>query len=188
MFVEGRSPLNVHDAASGGTLGNSISIPKRLLDIIEKHQVCYEVWPERSVDHGRKIQIGFELQLCGTNSHVAAKGKQPVPGCEICHSTYEDLREIAEWILPREERPSRYEIGGFDRSLHVAPHSRHSRNEVVVPIHIMHRTEFNREVDECENRCLKEMRDRLNQLGVYEGRWGSDDERTPGDFESFARH
>ena len=149
---------------------------EQLRAIARKHQVCYEVWPERSVAEGRKIQIGFELQLCGTNSHVAAKGEQPVPGCEYCHSTYEDLREIAEWILPREERPSRYEIGGFDRSLHVAPHSRHSRSEVVVRIHILHRSDFNREVDECENRCLKEMRGRLNQLGIAEGKWRPDSE------------
>ncbi|HKP35499.1 MAG TPA: hypothetical protein VJT71_01480 [Pyrinomonadaceae bacterium] len=137
-----------------------------------KHQVCYEVWPERSVAEGRKILIGFELQLCGTNSHIAAKGAhQPVPGCEYCQSTYEDLRQIAEWILPREERPSRYEIGGFDRSLHIAPHSRQLRNEVVVSIHIMHRSDFNREVDDCENRCLKEMRQRLLQLGIRQDLW-----------------
>lgn len=155
---------------------------EQLRVIARKHQVCYEVWPERSVAEGLRIQIGFELQLCGTNEHLAPKeAQQPVPGCAICQGTYEDLKQIADWILPQEERPSRYEVGAFDRSLHVAPHSRHSRNEVVVPIHIMHRTEFNREVDECENRCLKEMRDRLNQLGIYEGTWRSDDEKPPRD-------
>ncbi len=174
MFVEDRSPLNVCEAASGSILVNPVSMPKRLREIVEKHQICYEVWPAWSVDHGRKIQIGFELQLCGTNNHVAAKGEQPVPGCEFCHSTYEDLRGIAEWVLPREERPSRYEIGGFDRALHVAPGSRHSRSEVVVPIYIMHRADFNREVDDCESRCLKEMKDRFKQLGIHEGSWHSD--------------
>jgi hypothetical protein len=180
MFAENSSRATAQVAESVNRLTNDAPM-EQLRAIARKHQVCYEVWPERSVAEGRKIQIGFELQLCGTNSHVAAKGKQPVPGCEYCQSTYEDLKQIAEWILPQDERPSRYEIGAFDRSLHVAPHSRHSRSEVVVPIHIMHRTEFNREVDECENRCLKEMRDRLNQLEVCEGRWRSDDEKPPGD-------
>ncbi len=152
---------------------------ERLRELARRHQVCYEVWPEWSVAKERKIQVGFELQLCGTNSHVAAEGDhQPVPGCEYCLSTYEDLRQIAEWILPRDERPSRYEIGAFDRALHVAPHGRHSRSEVVLTIHIMHRADFNREVDDCENRCLKEMRGRLNQLGIYEGMWRSDAEKT----------
>ena len=179
MFSESDSTARVPDDVSPDTLINPASTPGRLLEITEKHQVCYEVWPERSVAEGVKIQIGFELQLCKTNSHVAAAGEhQPVPGCEYCLSTYEDLRHIAEWILPRDERPSRYEIGTFDRALHVAPHSRHSRSEVVLTIHIMHRVDFNRDVDDCEHRCLKEMKGRLKQLGIYEGKWRSDAEKS----------
>ena len=179
MFSESHSTA-VPDDLSPDANVNPASTLERLREIADKHQVCYEVWPERSVAEGVKIQIGFELQLCGTNSHVAAGEHQPVPGCEHCHSTYEDLRQIAEGILPRVERPSRYEIAGFDRSLHVAPHSRQSRNEVVLTIHIMHRADFNREVDDCENRCLKEMRGRLKELGIYEGKWRSDAEKTAG--------
>ncbi len=48
---------------------------------------------------------------------------------------------------------------------------------MVVTIHIMHRADFNREVDDCENRCLKEMKGRLKQLGIYEGKWRSEAER-----------
>lgn len=178
MFSESDSTGRVQEDASLNTPMNPASTPGRLLEIVEKHEVCYEVWSERSVAEGRKIQIGFELQLCGTNNHIAAAGDhQAVPGCEYCHSTYEDLRQIAEEILPRDERPSRYVIGAFDRSLHVAPHSRHSRSEVVLTIHILHRADFNRDVDDCEHRCLKEMRGRLNQLGVYEGKWRPDAEK-----------
>ena len=180
MFSESDSTARVPDGLSPDTKADLASTLESLREIANKHQVCYEVWPERSVAEGVKIQIGFELQLCGTNSHVAAGEHQPVPGCEYCHSTYEDLRQIAEGILPLEERPSRYEIAGFDRSLHVAPHSRQSRSEVVLTIHIMHRADFNREVDDCENRCLKEMRGRLKELGIYEGKWRSDAEKTAG--------
>lgn len=178
MFSESHSTASDPNDVSPDTQVNPAPTLERLREIAEAHEVCYEVWPERSVAKGVKIQIGFELQLCGTNSHVAAAEHQPVPGCEYCHSTYEDLRQIGEWILPREERPSRYEIAGFDRALHVAPHSRQSRSEVVLTIHILHRADFNREVDDCENRCLKEMRGRLKELGIYEGKWRSDAEKT----------
>ena len=181
MFSESHSTARDPDGVSPNTSLNPASTLERLREIADKHQVCYEVWPERSVAEGVKIQIGFELQLCGTNSHVGGEGEhEQVPGCEHCLSTYEDLRQIAEWILPRDERPSQYEIGSFDRALHVAPHSRQSRNEVVLTIHIMHRANFNREVDDCENRCLKEMRGRLKELGIYEGKWRSDAETTAG--------
>lgn len=138
-----------------------------LRQIAERHQVCYEVCPEWSMSEGRKISIGFELDLCGINEHATENAEShPVPGCPHCSRTYEELREIAEWILPREERPSRYEIQPFDRALHLAPAKRHRRREVVVTIVIMHRSDFNRPVDDCENLCLKEMRQRLAQLGI----------------------
>ncbi len=106
MFSESDSTARVQDDVSSDSAINQASTPAGLLAIAEKHQVCYEVWPERSVAEERKIQIGFELQLCGIDSHVAAQGDhQPVPGCEYCLSTYEDLLQIAEWILPRDERP-----------------------------------------------------------------------------------
>lgn len=156
--------------------GTTVDAPtERLREIARSHQVCYEVWPERSVSEGRAIRIGFELQLCGANTHSRAGGpNHPVPGCEHCVRTYGELRQIAEWILPTEERPSRYEIGAFDHSLHIAPKKRKSRSEVVLTIHIMHRHDFNRPVDDCEDRCLKEMQQRLRELGIVEGMWRGD--------------
>ena len=141
----------------------------RLREISRTHKVCYEVCPEWSIKDGQRIQIGFELELCGISSND--KCPHPVPGCPFCWRAYDEVREIAEWILPREERPSRYEIQAFDRALHVAPTKRQRRNEIIVRIVIMHRSDFNRAVDDCESRCLREMRDRLSELGIDEAIW-----------------
>lgn len=153
----------------------AIASVERLKEIGRTHRICYEVWPEWSTKEGRKIQIGFELQLCGVNEHNAQNGKHAVPGCPQCFHTYSELREIAEWVLPLEVRPSRYDIQGFDHSLHQAPPKRRRRSEVVVTIVIMHRNDFNRPVDDCESRCLKEMRGRLKELGIHEDIWRSDE-------------
>ena len=149
-------------------------ITKRLGEIVQQHQVCYEVWPEWYMKDGRKIQIGFELELCGINHADSNEDQHPVPGCPICLRTYSELCEIANWVLPVEERPSRYEIQAFDHSLHVASAKRFRRLEVVVTIVIMHRNDFNRPIDECESRCLKEMRQRLSLLGIREDVWHED--------------
>lgn len=149
---------------------------ERLRDISRDHQVCYEVYPEWSTKDGQKIQIGFELELCGISSND--KCLHPLPGCPYCWRAYDDIREIAEWVLPTEERPSRYEIQAFDRALHVAPSRRQRRNEVIVRIIIMHRSDFNRPVDDCESRCLREMRERLSQLDIHEEIWR---EKGPGE-------
>ena len=72
--------------------------------------------------------------------------------------------------MPGEEgRASRFEVEGFDRAWHVAPKQRRARNEVVLVVKILHRRDVNRPVDECEQRCLKEMRARLAGLGIGEG-------------------
>jgi hypothetical protein len=174
MFADNSSTTKAPGPEAEYTLHDERSRPpaEHLREIAHRHQLCYEVWPEWSVAEERKIQIGFELQLCGTNTHDSGDGSDhPVPGCSHCFSTYGELREIAESILPPEGRPSRYEIGAFDRSLHIAPPKRRRRNEVIVSIHITHRHDFNRAVDDCEDRCLKEIRQSLHALGIVEGTW-----------------
>ena len=177
MLAANRSITTTQSGEAASTQVNEESLVKHLLEIARRHQVCYEVWPERSVSEGRAIRIGFELQLCGANCQMSDEsGAHDVPGCEHCVSTYDELHQIAEWILPREYRPTRYEISGFDRSLHVAPKKRKSRSEVVLTIHILHRHNFNREVDDCEDLCLREMRGKLGQLGIREGIWRGENE------------
>lgn len=142
---------------------------ERLRDLIQRHRVCYEVWPDYLMAGEKKVQVGFELQLSGTHEHP---DRSTLPGCQRCEQVYEDLREIAEWIMPREERASRYEIQPFDRSLHQTP-KRRFRPEVALTMKIMHRHGFDQPVDKCEEMCLKEMRRKLADLGVLEGRSGA---------------
>ena len=177
MFAANSSTARAQILEVGYAPPNEQSEPvvERLREIARRHQVCYEVWPERSVAEGRAIRIGFELQLCGTNTHISSDGPtHPVPGCAHCLRTYHELRQVTEWILPKEERPSRYGIQAFDHALHIAPPKRHCRSEVVVTIQIMHRHNFNGAVDDCQDRCLKEMRERLTQLGIHGDIWQSE--------------
>lgn len=51
--------------------------------------------------------IGYELVLSGIH---ALGAHPPLPGCDSCRAVYEDLKTIAEWILPTEHRSSFYEI------------------------------------------------------------------------------
>ena len=139
-----------------------------LRDLVEKHKICWDVWPEYHQDRkGRKIQIGFELNLIGNHyqpSHI------PAPGCDECLKVYNALLEIAVWILPQEKRLSRYEIQIFDHALRYTP-SRKLRPEVTLTLKILHAEGFDRPVDACEQKCLNEMKAKLRQLGALQGRW-----------------
>ncbi len=74
---------------------------ERLKEHVDLHQVCYEVWPEVLMVAGERVKVGFNLELFGTHSDGESRLS---PGCRKCVRTYEDLQQIAEWIMPDEER------------------------------------------------------------------------------------
>lgn len=135
-----------------------------LKQIIERHTVRYEVCPHYEIAGGKRVMVGYDLELYGTHDHGQTRLS---PGCRLCAETFVDLRRIAEWILPKEHRPSQYEIAPFDQSLHAAAGGHF---EVLLPIRIEHRHGFFDPVDACEERCLKEMQQKLAELGVSCGR------------------
>jgi hypothetical protein len=138
---------------------------------IEIHRVCYERWNEFEMVNGVRTHTGYSLRLCGINRHDGdGSGGHPVPGCPICRDTYDDLRRVAGWILPKDVRKSRYKIEPFDYALHIAPKARGYREEIVVTIQILHRFNPYFPADECESLCLKEMCGKLKEFGVLEGR------------------
>ena len=140
-----------------------------LADFVKRYQVCSEVWPEYLMVDGKERQVGFELELTGTpepgTDHVG-------PGCPACRRVYAALHAVADWILPKEERPSRYEVGPYEQALRYSA-VRGSRPDVTLSLKILHRRGFDQPVDQCEVRCLEEMNQRLKQLGACERQWSS---------------
>ncbi|MHB8879709.1 MAG: hypothetical protein ACYC8T_38975 [Myxococcaceae bacterium] len=136
----------------------------RLRELALRHGVRYEVLPDMQVVDGQVVRVGFDVQLYGLHEHPEGV----TPGCPECARVYAALREIAAWILPTEERPSRYEIEGFDRALHLAPDLT-DRDEVRLEVKVLHRRDFFAPIDRCEKRCLAEMKQKLARLGVREG-------------------
>ena len=140
---------------------------KRLAELVRRFQVCWEEWPEQAIVDGEKTNVGFALDLYGT--HDMATGRFE-PGCRACQQVYEGLRAIAEWILPKEPRPSISVLSPYDGSVHYAPRRR-DRPEIVLTIRILHQEDIDAPVDECELRCLADMKQRLRQLGAAEGQY-----------------
>lgn len=131
--------------------------------LVEKHTVRFETWPHYDIASGKRVMDGFDLELHGTHDHGHSR---MTPGCDLCWSTHRDLRKIAEAVLPKEERPSDYEIPPFDDSLHA---DARGEMEVVLTIRIKHRHDYFAPVDDCEERCLHEMKSELAKLGVAGG-------------------
>jgi hypothetical protein len=138
-----------------------------LTDLVRRYQVCWEVWPEYLVSNGKEQQVGFELELTGTpqagTNHIG-------PGCPACRQVYAGLLAIANWILPKEVRPSMYELGPYEQALRYSL-VRAMRPDVTLTVKILHRQGFDQPVDKCEIRCLEEMKQRLAQLGACQRQW-----------------
>ncbi len=141
---------------------------ERLKQLVREHRICWEVLPEEFPVAGeRPLQVGFDLQLYGAHGHDA---DHPAPGCEHCKVVFRHLREIAEWIMPKEERLSLYEVDVFDSAIRYDP-ARGRRPEVMLNILIRHRSQFDMPVDECEVLCLNEMKAKLLQIGARHQHW-----------------
>ena len=147
------------------------TIPETLHDIVLRHQVSYEVWPEWSGCGGRARRIGFCVSICGVNDRVDCVHGHHVPGCPHCSSTYDEIHKIAEWITLQEHPDCRFQIEPFDRAFHIASKQRWSRNEIVVTVKILHSHNVDGPVNEAQDHCLNELRAQLKKLGIREGIW-----------------
>jgi hypothetical protein len=161
-----RTIANSPSAVSSSIVEPTVQILQR---IVQLHQVCYEVWPEWSGCGGRARRIGYCIEICGViDRHDCVHGHH-VPGCIHCSATYEELREIADWITRTDQEDCRLEIEEFDRAWHIAPRLRWSRNEIVVSIRHYHDVDAN--LGDSQERCLKQLRGKLQTLGVREDVW-----------------
>ena len=146
----------------------SATIDTDLQALVQRHQVCFEAYAIWHVPRGGgKVAIGYELDLIGTHDHPE---HPPKPGCDECRPVREALMLIARSILPADDRPSRYAIAPFDTAIHFSPR-RKMRKDVVLAIDIVHRGAFDGPIDECETRCLREMKEKLKELGARPDQW-----------------
>lgn len=136
---------------------------RELLEIARAHHVHFDVEPEVVVRATDRVKVGFEVRLWAAH----ARGAHAMPGCSKCRDLAADLRRIAEWAVPSEDRATRIEIEPFHAALYestVVP----GADEIAIAIRLIHRDGYDRPIDACEELCLKEIRQRLRALGSAE--------------------
>jgi len=131
---------------------------------IYEHKVCWELSPYFAiVAEDRKEQIGFELDLFAQHSDRTDIN----PGCRKCEELYAGLQHIAISVLPHEKRPTAYEIEPFDAAFHLRLETK-MKTEVQLKIVIRHHSDVLRPLDECEQKCCREIRLNLERLAFRE--------------------
>ena len=148
----------------------------QLYDLVERHEVVFEVHPENAIVNGNRLQIGFDVDLYGTHSEAIVEHREPmpVPGCSRCEEVWNDLQQIAASVLPPDDRESTYRIDSFDGTLSFdrkRRQGRFDRPDIRLVIEVRHREEYLRPADACESRCVEDIVAALRRLGVQEGAW-----------------
>jgi hypothetical protein len=143
------------------------AVQEDLAASVQRYRVCWEAGPEIAFVEQASRKIGFSLELFGTQE----PGTAPLsPGCDRCILIENALKRIIHSILPKDKRLSRYEVTIGSQSLSYS-RSRGQRPDVGATIRILHRGAWDGPVDDCEERCLKEMEQALIGLGASEGAW-----------------
>ena len=153
--------------------------------LVQQFAVCWEAHPEQAVvtvldlkEKARRARtelrkIGFSLELYGTPEPAA---ENVLPGCHDCLRVQSALKEIADWILPREERRCMYEVEANTQALSYS-RVRAFRPDVRAAIQILHRSNWDQPIDEYQGCCLKDMERALHEIGACEGAWSAADMR-----------
>ncbi len=149
------------------TRPTSAESPAVLRELVQRYQVCWEVWPEYVFVGREKRQIGFVLELSGTH---APGVEHPTPGCDHCKQVFTALKALAVQVEPVDPGDAAYSIEPFDQALHYSQ-ANPNRPEVTLAIRILHQSDYERPVDASEVRCLAQTKQRLVELGTCEGHW-----------------
>jgi hypothetical protein len=141
--------------------------PSVVKGLVERFHICSEAWPEYHMVGQEKRQIGFALDLYGAHEDGAAHTD---PDCPECRRVLAALHVLAGWIVPKEVRPSYYPLEPYRQAISYSP-ARGNRPDITLTIKVVHGQGYERPVDTCEIRCLREMEERLRELGAPERRW-----------------
>ncbi len=135
-----------------------------LAGLVQKYQVCWEVWPEicAASNHG---QVGYEIELLGTNAGRC----EFQPSSLECARILGALEAIASQVFETNQDVTA-ECFSDEHAIRYSP-VRGNRPDVTFAVKILHRHRYDTPVDEAERAYLENVKKRLCALGAYEHRW-----------------
>ncbi len=137
-----------------------------LKQIVKKHKVYWILQELININEkGDKIKNGFVLYLVGTRDEVSNERKTAV--------IFKNLDRIAQWIMPKENPEVRFEIRQHDSVFFYLPGDDRDENRrnLVVSLRVLHHEGFHRPIDKYQIEAIKEMEQKLKNIGSPKERW-----------------
>lgn len=146
---------------------NAVGDVAGLRELVRKHRAYLEVEPRVVEADGRKVRVGADLRLWGAHRRASS----PRPSCTLCKAIHQDLFAIASFTLPPAGGRPAVSILPFDGRLFAS--DRWGRDEVDLTIRIGDAADPSGLAQ--ADLLLREIRLRLEFLGVFLGGWRPSD-------------
>jgi len=137
------------------------SAPQDLGRFAREHHVHYEVEPEEVADGERREVVGFGIRLFATHG----ESKLEAPACPRCVELLSELRSFAERLVASGDVAGHAEIVPQTPALYESTEVPDA-DEVALTVRVHCGAPDHREPDSGEDRCLGEVRRRLEAAGV----------------------
>lgn len=140
----------------------------RMMRTVRDHKVFWTTVPiELAGGEGMPVKVGMSLALVGTDED------ETVPGDDAeKYAVFDKLEELAGWLVPKDVRNVRFEIRRNDTiTIYLPEDPKMKRKNYVVGIRILHSEGFNMPMDEYQTQVLKQMENKLKNLGCPKDHW-----------------
>ena len=134
-----------------------------LREIVNLRHVHFDVEPELALSGQERLRVGFRVRLWAVHRRQAGA----LPGCEVCAPLVEDLRRVADAVVPPPGEATVIELEAFRPALYASSVVA-GADEVALGIHLRNREGLDRPFDPRGEACLREIRRRLLALGIAE--------------------
>ena len=134
-----------------------------LRQFLKRHHVHFTIDPEWVIARDGRRPVGFEIRLFA----VHEKGARALPGCPKSRAVAGSLRSLVESILPACPTPARIEVEPFSPALYDSREVP-GADEVAIEIRLSHAQHYADPVDESEERCLSQIRERFKLFTLPE--------------------
>jgi len=130
---------------------------------IALHRPLFEVWRFQHLVDGRRVQIGYELELTALCPRSGLRG-----ACCEDVVIWERLAEVARKVAPDDDEELELEVEPYDASHRCGPDTSWAP-AVRLTARVVHRERYFEEVDAQDRRTLGDIEDRLATLGIHAG-------------------
>jgi len=138
--------------------------PRRTFeDWVDDHRPLFELWRLEQLVDGRRVQIGYQLELTALCPRRGSRG-----ACCTDVEIWERLSEVARKVAPEADDALELEIEPYDASHRCGPDTSWAP-AVRLTAQVVHRDDYFGAVDAGDRRILAEVEGRLDALRVQRG-------------------